>query len=414
LQGLFHQELNTNISRANDVAVEAVDTSKIDADIENAKRVIKNANDWISHLGWLFDDKSFQSTGKKDATDKLRMRTDRLVAGRRDGWENSPSQYAKEIAEIAWVKAYEEAKKQGVAESTLTRLRTDADTSYGKNLQAIQSAYDFWINTLNGMQQKLAELQAQREELLKPAATSTDNAPVEPNEQTVVADVNDNSSIIDEANNLDILQQKLDAVRSAVDAKTSAFENEAAVVNASVDSEIAKLNELSDKVTEVKSKMNFDGEFGAVTGAQTTGVADDKKNPLLANAFKGMDLKDFLKRNVNKDAIGQLEDEFYKLAQTFIDEDADAMHLQISNIADLIVENSKKFREQKEENPYDEVFKALNVVYVKEEHRGDKQSENEFVTLLNEIQINKAEALQNISDNDHQNDRQDRVCGKNK
>lgn len=89
----------------------------------------------------------------------------------------------------------------------------------------------------------------------------------------------------------------------------------------------------------------------------------DRKNPLIANAFKGMNLKEFIKRSVNKDAEKQLEEEFYKLAQTFVNEDADAMNLQIENIADFIVENSKKFRERKEENIYEDAFKALKMVY---------------------------------------------------
>lgn len=188
------------------------------------------------------------------------------------------------------------------------------------------------------------------------------------NNETTHNEMNSNS-----IQQLEALQQKLLEVRDAVDAKTQAFENESIVVDATVDAEIAKLNALLSKLEEVKSKMDSTSDTDGLTEKQTSklesvepvvsNIADDKQNLLIANAFKGMKLKKFIKNSVNKDAVSQLEDEFYKFAQTYVDEDADAMYAQASNIADLIVENSKTFRERKEENIYEDAFKALQMTY---------------------------------------------------
>lgn len=170
-----------------------------------------------------------------------------------------------------------------------------------------------------------------------------------------------------EVEQLELLQQNLIQVKDAVDAKTQVFENESAVVDAVVDAEISKLNSLLDKLEEVKSKINLAKDEAIQKEASNLGSVEPNQSFSLSNAFKGMDLKGFIKNSVNKDAEKQLEEEFYKLAQTFIDEDAEAMYSQAQNIAEFIVNNSRTFRERKEENIYEDAFKALQMAYTEDD-----------------------------------------------
>ena len=98
----------------------------------------------------------------------------------------------------------------------------------------------------------------------------------------------------------------------------------------------------------------------------TLNIHVDRSNPLVASAFKGTGIKDWIKSMVQPASRGELEDELYKLAQTMADGDVEAYKQQMSYIADFIIENYKA-REQKEADIYEDLFKNLVVTYSDED-----------------------------------------------
>jgi hypothetical protein len=92
----------------------------------------------------------------------------------------------------------------------------------------------------------------------------------------------------------------------------------------------------------------------------------DRSNPLVANAFRGMGIKDWIKDMVQPNARDQLEDELYKLAQTVVNNDNSAFGAQFDHIVNFIVDKYK-VREQKEADAYEDLFKNLVVVYSDED-----------------------------------------------
>lgn len=93
----------------------------------------------------------------------------------------------------------------------------------------------------------------------------------------------------------------------------------------------------------------------------------DRSNPMVTNAFNGMNIKDWIKAYVQPDARGQLQDELYKLAQSVLPEyDSNVFDAQLEHIVDFIIKNSQR-RETKEPNMYDDLFKQLVVTYTDED-----------------------------------------------
>ena len=64
------------------------------------------------------------------------------------------------MAEVAWKKAYDEAKRQGVADSTLTRYSTDAGINYERNLSALQKEREIRADTLAKTEEEIATVQS--------------------------------------------------------------------------------------------------------------------------------------------------------------------------------------------------------------------------------------------------------------
>lgn len=147
-----NEKLTTSEKKVADTAVKAAsDTEK------RLKASIDNQKDWLRYLDRVLNDDNFVSTGKKDATDKLKARTQALIQQRTNPDESS--EYATEMAEVAWKKAYDEAERQGVARSTLTRFYTDAGAFYEQNLSKLQEEYNFRAELLTKEEAELATIQ---------------------------------------------------------------------------------------------------------------------------------------------------------------------------------------------------------------------------------------------------------------
>ena len=133
-------------------------TDYINAQIKDTERLIKNQQAWIKHLGWVFKEDAFISSGKADAYDKLKLTAGRYndvshdkAAGR------SVSEDAIELATIAWKRAYDEAVKQGVAERRLYDYKPPI-WDYDSSLERVQRDYDYRKKTLGQEEIKLTSL----------------------------------------------------------------------------------------------------------------------------------------------------------------------------------------------------------------------------------------------------------------
>lgn len=123
------EKYNKRIAEIND---------KYKKNIEDNKALASNSEDWLKYLDKALDENNFKSSGKKDATDKLRSATNYLTTQRRENYENAYGSYAKEMAEVMWMRAYQEAERQGVADSVLRRYDTDAKWDFDDNLKKLQ------------------------------------------------------------------------------------------------------------------------------------------------------------------------------------------------------------------------------------------------------------------------------------
>lgn len=139
-------------------------TKEASSDVEKRlNKAIQTQKDWLSYLDRVLDDDNFKSSGKRDATTKLKARTQALIQQRKN--PDNSKQYANEMAEVAWQKAYDEAKRQGVADSTLTRYQTDAGMNYERNLGVLKEEKALRAELLGQAEAELATVQRTTTEL---------------------------------------------------------------------------------------------------------------------------------------------------------------------------------------------------------------------------------------------------------
>lgn len=140
---------------------------EVQGKIDQSQRIMSIQEDWFRYLNRALDDSRFTTSGKKEATDQLRYYTQALVQKRMKNYEGLSGQYPKEMAEVFWMKAYLEAQRQKVADSTLTRYKTDADWSYEQNLKVLQDEYAEHQKIFQREQEELNVLKQQSIEIDK-------------------------------------------------------------------------------------------------------------------------------------------------------------------------------------------------------------------------------------------------------
>ena len=191
LKGVLHDGTPYDVKVVQDdgsnEATDSATQDRISEELKQVERVIRNCKDWIEYLDDVLDDNNFTASGKGDAADKLRNRTKHLVDVRQHPKQYEAFEYSAEKAEIAWMKAYKEAEKWGVARSTLAQNSTDADASYNSNVEKLSKEKAYWQDKLT---QKESELQ-----LLKQQLQNTNSIKTTPGS----SDVNASKVIIDEA-----------------------------------------------------------------------------------------------------------------------------------------------------------------------------------------------------------------------
>lgn len=159
---LENQDFKIDTNKTVGTSGDAADVQRINQRIGELQKIINNQNDWVKYLGDALNPDKFKTSGKKEATEQLRDLTKKLVSARQENYESlSWRQYAKEILELSWARSYQEAEKQNVASSTLTRYNTDARYSYESNLKTLQEAYTWHQKILTESQAELSVLQSQ-------------------------------------------------------------------------------------------------------------------------------------------------------------------------------------------------------------------------------------------------------------
>lgn len=154
----FKIDTNKTVGTSGDTA----DVQKINQRIGELQKIINNQNDWIKYLGDALNPDKFKTSGKKEATEQLRDLTKKLVSARQENYESlSWRQYAEEILELSHARAYQEAERQNIASSNLTRYYSDAESNYESNLKTLQEAYTWYQKTLTESQAELSVLQSQ-------------------------------------------------------------------------------------------------------------------------------------------------------------------------------------------------------------------------------------------------------------
>jgi hypothetical protein len=129
--------------------------------IEDTNRVIKIQKQWLDYIDPVLDDENFKTSGKREATEQLRSKTSHLVDVRRHPEQYDHLEMYAEKAEVAWAKAYKEAERQGVAQSTLIRYYTDAGYAYDENIKKLQEERAWHAKILEDAEKELALLQQQ-------------------------------------------------------------------------------------------------------------------------------------------------------------------------------------------------------------------------------------------------------------
>ena len=143
---------------------------EIQAEIEETNGIIKNQEDWMRYLG--DPNAAVTSTGKRDATDKLRSATNRLVS-----YRMRPEQFYGQLDEekitVGWWKAMQEAQRQGVADSVIARYDTDiTESHYEEALAKLQKELTYRIGVLQESKDKLVRLQAELQQAISGGVTN--------------------------------------------------------------------------------------------------------------------------------------------------------------------------------------------------------------------------------------------------
>ena len=127
--------------------------------IDEIRSLIRNQKEWLKYLEQSLNPDNFKTSGKKEATQKLRDLTSRLIHARKNNYQDDTgNQYNRQMIEVAWAQGYKEAQRQNVAQSTLTRYQTDALYSYDDNLKTLQDAYDFRKKLLAQYEEELNKI----------------------------------------------------------------------------------------------------------------------------------------------------------------------------------------------------------------------------------------------------------------
>lgn len=256
---------------------------KIQAEIEETNKGIKNQQEWLKILDQSLDDSHFLTNGKREATEQLRAYTQRLADYRLHPDNYAGEQYAEERMITDWWKANQEAIRQGVADSTLTRYKTDiSQKDYEDSLAKLEKERAFRLAALEEYSNK--KIQLEQEQQAVQAQTSAQNmsnieqetkavqentAAIQQNievqqQRTAVPEVAESGEHADssvpsqaqeEINGMTQLRDAIEAVKKAIGDKTEQFALERDVAASAIFDEVAYLKDLQEAVEKVRDAV---------------------------------------------------------------------------------------------------------------------------------------------------------------
>lgn len=288
---------NTGIHHANADAIEkeALTQEQLAEKIKKTQSLMKNQQAWLNTLDPYLNDANYKTSGKREATDQLRSAVSRMVSYRKNPDEYAYEQMAEEKRIVDWYKAYQEAQKQGVADSVLEKNHIGVyQSEYDNALAALQKERDYRAQALVQLQDLLQQqLDAQNKLNVAKAQepSTTDDVPKLQDENTKLDEQNnklkENINLKAQANGqgvatdigtsgtattptqtipngvpsaeiteLEAVRTKVAEITDAVNAKTEAFKNEENVVQSVVANEINHLTPLKEVLETISALIN--------------------------------------------------------------------------------------------------------------------------------------------------------------
>ena len=279
-------DVKKDADKAADSVVNAQE--KIQEKIKETNQIIKNQQDWLKSLSIM--EKDFATSGKKQATDQLRNAYNRLADFYRNEKDirSYDKAYPEERAIYDWYNSYEEAKRQGVAQSSLSRYWSASGTGgYEEANKKLQEAWSYRQKVLTEESKKLDELENEYKEL---NVTRNDTA-----QNKVAASAPENTQNIEKEKN---------AVKSLKEQYLDLFE------------EKQKLNSLSEKYSTADVYY-----LGSPNPSMETLEKDGFVN--LIKQYYDKEKAESLLSSLEHDAkeFARIEDEYYKESnnQQFLD-----------------------------------------------------------------------------------------------
>lgn len=295
LEGVIYSVkiVDDNKPTSEDTVVKNVEENKseqidpdIDKKIADAEYIIKNANAWLKMLDGLLDEHSFDKAGKKEATDSLKMRKEALNDYYANPTLKSAESYAEEKRIVAWNRAYQEALRQNVAQSTLDKnYDAAAAKDYPEALKTLQKEREYWAKTLSEKETQLSILKNEKE---------TGKAVNNQSDKTSDAkQSNNNIQKLDttaEVESLENVRAKVEAIKTEVGNKTQAFTEEEAEVKRVVNEEINALEPLEAKVKSIKDAIKGLNEQTPTENPSTNAQPNENIKPEDSNLINNEDL----------------------------------------------------------------------------------------------------------------------------
>ena len=170
----------------------AVDNSQ-KKQIDEIRMLVKNQKDWLKYLDQSLNPDKYKADSKRDAAKQLRDLTNSMQNRSRNNYANDPGQYAREMAEVAWVQGYKEAERLGVAQSTLSKYySSSAMMNYDNNIKTLQDEYDMRQKLLSQHQEELDRITQVTNAVQKQTLAVEDSGEV----KKQITEVQDNASKI--------------------------------------------------------------------------------------------------------------------------------------------------------------------------------------------------------------------------
>lgn len=315
-------------ANADAIKKEAQSQEELAKKIKETEYLITNQKDWLRTLDPYLNDDNYKTSGKRDATEQLKDTVNRMMNYRRNPNEYVYEQMAEEKRIVDWYKAYQEAQRQGVADSVLQRNNIGVTQfEYENALVALQKERDFRAQLLQEEQEKLKILQQQLDIQNQINAVNTRETPQvdntskiqdenvkldeqndklkaninlkgQANRQGVVTPTSAEGTITTptqttsegatstEVTELEAVRAKVLEVTNAVNAKNKAFSDEGKIVGQVVGKENAALISLKGNIEAITSAVNsknkaFNDEgklVGQVVGKENAALMSLKGN----------------------------------------------------------------------------------------------------------------------------------------